>query len=149
MADTAKWEIRPTMRFIRVGYIIVGLLLIAAIIWWINQQDNLSLAAVAVAALLLLWPISRHVKRQRICCRFDGDHVRYEEGLLSTTVKSIPIAGIQDVTVRRSVSQRICGVGDLRIETAGQASSLIITNIDNPQEWADRILAFGPKAKLP
>lgn len=138
----ADMEIRPTMRFIKVGYVITGLLLVAALVWWRMQPDNnLTLAAVAVSAALLLWPVSRHVKRQRICCRLEGDHLRYECGLVSTTVKTIPVAGIQDVTVRRSFIQRIWGVGNLRIETAGQASALEIDNINDPQKVADLILA--------
>ena len=137
----ADMEIRPTMRFIKLGYIVTGALLVAALVWWRMQQDNLSLAAVAVSAALLLWPITRHTKRQRIIVRVEGDHLRYQQGLVSTTVKTIPIAGIQDVTVRRSLGQKIWGVGNLRIETAGQSSALEIDNINDPQKVADLILA--------
>ena len=138
-------EIRPTMRFIRVGYVAVGVVLIAAIVWWSTTQDNLSLAGVAAAALLFLWPISRHLERQRIRCRLESGQLRYEYGLLSTTVKTIPVAGIQDVTVRRTLMQRLWGVGNLRIETAGQASALEIANIEDPQTIADAILAASAK----
>ena len=116
----AELEIRPTMRFITLGYAVVAILLVAAVAWWGLSQDNRVLAAVAAAALLLLWPISRHIKRQRTCWRLEGGQLRYEFGVFSTTVKTIPVANIQDVTVRRTVGQRICGIGDLRIETAGQ-----------------------------
>ena len=141
----AELEIRPTMRFIRVGYAAVGLLLIAAIVWWSTRQDNLSLAGVAAAALLFLWPMSRHLENQRIRCRLEGGQLRYEYGILSTTVKTIPVSGIQDVTVRRTLTQRLWGVGNLRIETAGQASALEIANIEDPQKVADTILASSGK----
>jgi len=136
----AELEIRPTMRFIRLGYATVAALLGAALVWWANRQDAASLAAVAAAAVLLAWPMARHVQRQRIRCRVAGGQLRYEEGLLSTTTKTIPVAGIQDVTVRRSLGQRIWGVGNLRIETAGHASALEISNVEDPQGWADKIL---------
>ena len=145
----ADMEVRPTMLFIRLGYILTAVLLAAALVWWRMQQDNLSLAAVGVSAVLLLWPITRHIKRQRICLRLEGDHLRYQRGLVSTTVKTIPIAGIQDVTVRRSVGQKIWGVGDLRIETAGQASALEIDNINDPQKVADLILASAKGRSAP
>lgn len=144
----AELEIRPTMRYIKAGYIVVGALLVAALIWWRMDPDNgFSLAAVVAAAALLLWPITRHVKRQRVCCRLEGAHLRYEYGLLSSTVKTIPVAGIQDVTVHRSFGQRLWGVGNLRIETAGQSSALEIDNINDPQKVADFILATAGKAR--
>jgi uncharacterized membrane protein YdbT with pleckstrin-like domain len=144
----AELEIRPTMRYIKVGYIIVAALLIAALIWWRSDPDNQwTLAAVIAAAVLLLWPITRHIKRQRVSCRLEGSNLRYSYGLVSTMVKTIPIAAIQDVTVRRSAGQRLWGVGNLRIETAGQASALEIDNIESPQKTADFILASAGKAR--
>jgi len=39
------------------------------------------------------------------------------------------------------VLQRMFGIGNLSIETAGEASRLTIRNVDRPQEVADEILA--------
>jgi hypothetical protein len=56
---------------------------------------------------------------------------------------------VQDVTVRQSVAQRIYGIGDLTIETAGETSRLTFPNIDSPQQVADQIIdishRFGGK----
>ena len=138
-------EIRPTMRFIRVGYLVVAILLGMAIYWWRVQPGAVSTAAMVVAALLMLWPMERHLNRQRTCCRLQADHLRYEHGLVTTTVKTIPLANIQDATVRRRLSQRLWGVGDVRIETAGQASAIEILNVEHPQQVADQILAAAKK----
>jgi len=43
--------------------------------------------------------------------------------------------------VEQHVLQRLVRVGDLSIETAGEASRLTIANIDRPQHFADQILA--------
>ena len=138
----AELEIRPTMKFIILGYAATIVLLLGALAWWnANQRDPAYLGVVGVAVLLLLWPVSKHVKRQRIRCRLDGDQFRYEVGLISTSVKTLLMSRVQDVTVRRSVVQRMFGIGDLRIETAGQSSALEIDNIDDPQAVADRILS--------
>lgn len=145
----AELEIRPTMRFIRLGYLAIGVLLVAAVAWWVNRQDTLSLAAVAAATLLLLWPAIRHLNRQRICCRLEGDHLRYESGIFTTTVKTLQVSKIQDVTVRRTLTQRMWGIGDLRIETAGQSSALGIRNVEDPQKCAERILASAGKTPSP
>ncbi len=137
----AELEIRPTMRFIHLGYAAVAILLAASIVWWATSQDNRVLVAIAAAALLLLWPVSKHIKRQRTCWRLEGGQLRYESGVFNTTVKTIQLAKVQDVTVRRTFGQKMWGVGDLRIETAGQSSALEISNVENPQQCADQILA--------
>ncbi|MBI3667780.1 MAG: PH domain-containing protein [Acidobacteria bacterium] len=131
-------EIRPTLRFIRLGYAVAGGLLLAALVWWATDKGNPY--PVIVALLVLLWPASRHLKRQRVRCRLEGGHLRYQAGLVSTTVKTIPINKIQDVTVRRSLTQRLWGVGTLRIESAGQSSALEIANVDDPEQAAKKIL---------
>ena len=141
----AEMVIRPTMRFIRLGYLAVVVLLAGAVVWWRIERDTLSLVAIIVGALLLPWPVSRHIKRQRTCWRLLGGQLRYESGVFTTTVKTIPLANIQDVTVRRKVSQRMWGIGDLRIETAGQSSALEISNVENPDKCAQTILASAGK----
>ena len=144
----AELEIRPTMKFILVGYAATIVLLLGALAWWnANQQDPAYLGVVGVAVLLLLWPANKHLHRQRIRCRLQGDQLKYEEGLISTSVKTLPVSRIQDVTVRRSAFQRIFGTGDLRIETAGQSSALEIHNIDNPQAAADQILSAAAPSR--
>lgn len=137
----ADLEIRPTLRFVILGYLAVAVLLVAAVVWWNMVGTPLTLGAVAVAALLFVWPAVRHVQRRRIRCKLEGANLRYEEGLVSTTVKTIPLANIQDVTVRRGVVQRIWGIGDIRIEAVGSGAAVEIDNVENPQPLADRILA--------
>lgn len=146
----ADLEIRPTMRFIMIRYIVTDLLLVAAVIWWSMERNDpslgkVALAAVIAAAVLMAWPVSQHVKRQRIRCRLEGGQLRYESGLLTTTLKTLPVDNIQDVTVRRTMLQKMFGVGDLRIETAGKGSALEIANVENPQRSADVILAATAK----
>ncbi len=137
----ADLEIRPTLRFVILGYLAVAVLLVAAVVWWNMVGTQLTLGAVAVAALLFVWPATRHLKCRRVRCKLEGANLRYEEGLVSTTVKTIPLANIQDVTVRRGVVQRIWGLGDIRIEAVGSGAAVEIDNVENPQPLADRILA--------
>ena len=67
------------------------------------------------------------------------DRLRYETGFLSKTTRTILISRVQDLTVYQRVGQRMFGVGDLSIETAGETSRLTIPEIDRPQEIADYI----------
>lgn len=137
----AELEIRPTLRFVILGYLAVAGLLVAAIVWWNMEGTPVTQGAVAVAALLFIWPVIRHVQARRVRCKLEGGNLRYEEGLASTTVKTIPLANIQDITVRRGVMQRMWGLGDVRIEAVGAGAAVEIDNVENPQPLADRILA--------
>jgi uncharacterized membrane protein YdbT with pleckstrin-like domain len=90
-------------------------------------------------ALLLLWPLKCHLRNRLTKMTILNDRLRYETGLLSRTTRTILISRVQDVTVHQRVGQRVFGLGDLSIETAGEASRLTISQIDRPQEIADHI----------
>jgi uncharacterized membrane protein YdbT with pleckstrin-like domain len=92
-----------------------------------------------LSALLLLWPLKRHVRNRLTKMTILDDRLRYETGLLGRTTRTILVSRVQDVTVHQRVGQRIFGVGDLSIETAGEASRLTIFQIDRPKEVADHI----------
>jgi len=95
----------------------------------------------AIALLLLLVPIRRHIRRQMVKMTLTGDKLRYEEGLLSKTTRNVQLSKIQDVRVDQSIGQRILGVGDISIETSGESSRLEMDNLDRPQTIADEIIA--------
>ena len=73
----------------------------------------------AVAALLLIWPLNRHARRQFIKVTIEGEKLRYETGWLAKSTRIIQLPKVQDVRVNQTVMQRIFGVGDVAIETAG------------------------------
>jgi uncharacterized membrane protein YdbT with pleckstrin-like domain len=60
--------------------------------------------------------------------------------MASKTERSIPLHKVQDVTVKQSIFQRIMGLGDISLETAGDASRLTMEEIDDPRVVAERIL---------
>jgi uncharacterized membrane protein YdbT with pleckstrin-like domain len=137
--------IRPTMKFIYVGYAVVLLIGAAAVVatfrmhWpaWIPQPWQPWLPW--LPALLLLWPLKRHLRNRLTKITILDDRLRYETGFLGKTIRTILISRVQDLTVHQRLGQRILGVGDLSIETAGEASGLTILEIDRPQEIADHI----------
>jgi membrane protein YdbS with pleckstrin-like domain len=137
--------VRPSMKFIRLGYLVVILLIIGAAVAQNQFQDKLSpqlppWALPAGFALLLLWPMSRHWRQRFTKMTMIGDKLRYETGMLSKATRTIQLSKVQDVTVRQSLGQRLGGVGDLSIETAGESSRLTFPNIDRPQVVADKII---------
>jgi len=140
MADIV---IRPSMKFIRAGYV-AALLVVAAAVFvhykYIADQYPQSKPWLPLASLLvLLWPIKRHIQRQAVKLTIVGEKLRYETGLTSKSTRLIQLPKVQDVRAIQSLPQRMFGVGDLSIETAGESSRLIVENIDNPQQLAEQI----------
>jgi len=132
--------IRPTLKFIKLGYVLV-LLLVATAGWFsINGPTPAPTWLPAAVAVLLVWPIQRHLRRQVTKMTIAGDKMRYETGFLSKMTRTIQLSKVQDVTVHQTLGQRILGVGDLSIETAGESSRLTVHSIDRPQHVADEII---------
>jgi uncharacterized membrane protein YdbT with pleckstrin-like domain len=142
MEDTV---IRPTLKFIKLGYAVVLLLIVAGAIGFsmIPQDSEWKDRPwiMAVPAVLLLWPIRRHIARQFTKATIAGDKLRYEVGALSKSTRNVSLPKVQDARVDQSMVQRMFGVGNLSIETAGEASRLTMRNVDRPQQVADEILA--------
>ena len=136
--------IRPSMKFIKAGYVCALLVVCAASsfttsMWWINIPIS-AIPYLPIASLfILLWPIKRHLQRQAVKLTIAGDKLRYETGLASKSMRIIQLPKVQDVRVLQSFGQRMFGVGDISIETAGENSRLVVENLDRPRELAEQI----------
>lgn len=136
--------IRPSMKFIKAGYVCALLVVCAAIVvhykYLVDQNPPPQYPYLPIASLLvLLWPIKRHLQRQTVKLTVTGDKLRYETGLASKSMRIIQLPKVQDVRVIQSFPQRIFGVGDISIETAGENSRLVVENLDRPRELAEQI----------
>lgn len=143
MEDTV---IRPTMKFIKLGYALVLLLIVACVVLFFTMTSEgdewrTKPWLLAIPALLLFWPLRRHIAQRFTKATIAGDKLRYEVGAMSKSTRNISLPKVQDARVDQTVTQRMFGVGNLSIETAGEASRLIIRNVDRPQQVAEEILA--------
>ena len=141
MADIV---IRPSMKFIKAGYICALLVVGAAIFvhykYLVDQYPQQRVPYLPIISLFaLLWPLKRHLQRQTITLTIAGDKLRYETGLFTKSMRIIQLPKVQDVRVIQSLGQRTFGVGDISIETAGENSRLVVHNLDQPRELAEQI----------
>src|SRR5580692_7970863 len=141
MADIV---IRPSMKFIKAGYVCALLVVCAALIvhykYVVVQYPDQRVPYLPIVSLVvLLWPIKRHLQRQTVKLTLAGDKLRYETGLTSKSMRLIQLPKVQDVRVLQSFWQRVFGVGDISIETAGVNSRLIVENLDRPRQLAEQI----------
>lgn len=137
MADIV---IRPTMKFIKAGYVTVLLVIVAVTFFYYKYRPaNYPKWPPAVSVVLLLWPLKRHLQRQTVKLTIAGEKLRYETGLASKSTRIIQLPKVQDVRVVQSIGQRMFDVGNLAIETAGESSRLVVENLDRPRQLAEQI----------
>lgn len=138
--------IRPTMKFIKAGAVLAAIVFlgleIAYLALWKDQLPNWFMI---LPPLILLWPAARALRRQYMKVVISGDRLRYEVGAAAKTTRNIQLNKLQDARVDQRFLQRLCNVGDLSIETAGESSRLTIPNVDNPQALADEIMNRAQK----
>lgn len=144
MADTV---IRPSIKVIKAGYIVVAVLALAGLGCFVNDESlrSVAIALFAAAGLFAVMLIRGHIRRRLIKVTLGSQHLRYEAGVFSKSTRIIQLPKVQDVRVDQSLLQRMLNVGDLSIETAGEASRLTISNIDAPRSVAEQILIAAGK----
>jgi uncharacterized membrane protein YdbT with pleckstrin-like domain len=135
--------IQPTAKFLKAGTIVAALIFLALEILYLvewRDQPDVSSWVMILPPLILLWPLTGWIKRSMRKATIAGDRLRYEVGFTSKSTRTIQLSKVQDVRVDQGLMQRMFHVGNLSIETAGEASRLTLVNIDNPQILADEIL---------
>ena len=138
----ADLTIRPSLKFIKAGYALTLLAVLAAVvIHYLYLADKSAIPWLPMAAaLLILWPLKRHLARQSVKVTIAGEKLRYETGVFSKSTRIIQLPKVQDVRAVQSLWQRLFDVGDLSIETAGETSRLVVENLDGPRQLAEQII---------
>jgi uncharacterized membrane protein YdbT with pleckstrin-like domain len=98
-----------------------------------------------VPGLILAWTIARNIQLRFTSITVAGGKLRYESGILAKSTEIMEIAKVQNVRVDQTLLQRMLGIGDLSIETAGEGSRRTMLAVDRPQQVADLILAAAHK----
>ncbi len=146
MADIV---VRPTLKFIKAGYYAVLLLVVLLfVLWYLMGWSQMWVPALFL--VLLVWPLEKQIRRMTSKVTITDDKLRYELGMLSKSTRTIQLSKVQDVKVDQSFAQRLLGVGNISIETAGEASRLTVHHIDHPQAIADIIMQraqYGPSGQ--
>jgi uncharacterized membrane protein YdbT with pleckstrin-like domain len=140
MADIV---LRPSTKFILAGLLAVCLVILAALIVYTSLMRPLDQPPwlPAASSLLLYFPLRSWIAQRTVKATITGDKLRMETGFFSKSTRIIQLAKIQDVRVNQTFVQRIFNVGDVAIETAGEASRLILPHFDSPNTIAEEILA--------
>jgi uncharacterized membrane protein YdbT with pleckstrin-like domain len=133
-------RIRPSATLVTATYI--AALVFAGGIAWLGKDAHSKVWMIAflVPGYMILSAASRHLRSRFTILEVVGERLKYETGIFGKTTRSIPLLKVQDVTVRQTFWQRLMGLGDLSIETAGETSRLTIQEIRSPRALAERLL---------
>ncbi len=140
---TVDVVLRPSIKLLQVAYAFDLILALAIATYWKKADPPPQVAIwwpLIVPGFLFLWTLERHIARRTTRLSIAGDRLRYESGIFSKTARTMEIHKVQDVRVDQTIGQRMLSVGNLSIETAGDASRITMENIDAPQQAAEKIL---------
>jgi uncharacterized membrane protein YdbT with pleckstrin-like domain len=138
--------IHPSMKTVWLAYGLAIVVILAGFAAYFEYADNEPRWLLAIPFLALIPPLRMHLQRRLVTLRFQDDHLILETGFLSRTRRTVDTAKIQDVTVRQTLGQRLMGVGDLMLESAGEGGRMAIANLDRPREIADAIINSSKRA---
>ena len=141
--------IRQSVKAIILGYTLCLAAEVAIAAYWIVAAPQAGIplwAPMLIPVVLALFVGIRHIRRRMTTITVAGDKLRYESGLFAKSTRTVELMKIQDVRVDQTLGQRIFGVGDISLETAGGSSRIVMTSIDGPQAAADHILALAQAA---
>ena len=134
--------IRPTTKFIMARTVVAALIFLAVEIVWFTQWKDVEALHLLplITPLVFLWPALHALRRQFMTVTVLGDRLRLETGAFTKSTRTIQLSKVQDVRVDQTLWQRTFGVGNISIETAGEASRVTLEDIDSPQAVADQLL---------
>jgi uncharacterized membrane protein YdbT with pleckstrin-like domain len=128
------------MKTVWLAYGLAALILTGGFWLYYEYGQNQPAWLMAVPLFAFLPAVKMHLERRQVTVRLIDDHLILESGFLSRMQRTVDTAKIQDVTVKQTFGQRILGVGDLRLESAGESGSMAIANLDRPYQIADAII---------
>lgn len=134
------FSVRPTLIFIKLGYLLAVLGGIALVVLLASFQVS-PFISIPLGLALLLFPAYFHLKRNMIRYTLTDSKMEIDTGLIARTTRNIPLSKIQDVTVSASIPQRVLGFGDLIVDNASEVGgTIVLHNINKPRQYADMLL---------
>jgi membrane protein YdbS with pleckstrin-like domain len=138
--EQVVFTVRPTLIFIKLGYLLAAIGAIA-LVFLLALIQIPAYISIPLALCLFLIPAYYHLRRNMIRYTVTDSKIEIDTGLVARTTRNIPLSKIQDVTVSASIPQRVLGFGDLIVDNASElGGTTVLHNISNPRHYADLLL---------
>lgn len=133
------FRVRPAFFKIAMSYSFAAIMTVASTVLIAYLGGSVLWVWAAVLALFFL-PLIQHLKRNQISYTLKSDKIEIEQGLFSRTIQNLALRHINNVAVYQSLPERLIGIGDVLIDSAGTADRIALKSIRNPRQHANLIL---------
>jgi len=118
------------------------LLILLALFAMLFRREPLILLVVVVplAVFVVALVIVRLVQRSFAVYTLTSSQLIVQKGILNKQKKTIPVQKIQDVSYRQPILDRIFGLGDVVVESAGEKGDVYLFSLHNCVEMSEKIL---------
>lgn len=143
-------RINPSMKLVVLAYAVAATvaLLVAVGIYFASLNTMYGVWTFVGADIVFsMWAIVFHIRRNRTHYLLTNRNLTIENGILSRSATHIPLHKVQDVTVRRTLVDRIFNLGTIVVESAGSSGRIPEINVDSPQQVCNAILEQVNSAK--
>jgi uncharacterized membrane protein YdbT with pleckstrin-like domain len=106
--------------------------------WGAQTQVRLGIAAAAVI-IALVFSVVPFLRWFATRYELTDQGLVIREGILSRTVRTIPIGRINDASHRQGLIERMLGKGTLVVESGGERGQLVLKNLPHVDEWHKQI----------
>jgi uncharacterized membrane protein YdbT with pleckstrin-like domain len=142
--------VRPSLKTVLFWYALAAIVFALGVFIY-NQYpwfEDKPAWLMGIPALLFIVPIRKHILTRLMKLTLGGDRLTLETGVFSKYTRTIDVVKVQDVTVRQTLLQRMIGIGDLSLETAGESGMMTIAGIDSPRAVAETILEASKRHSI-
>lgn len=102
-------------------------------------EGPVRIAVGVLAALALVWFLARVIVWRTTHFVITTDRFIFRSGVFSKSGKEIPLDRLDSITYNQSLGERILGVGDLQIESAGESGRQVYSDVGKPAKVVNLI----------
>ena len=144
--EECLFKLQPAFLFVALSYAWAAALTIFSTILIAYLGGSL-IWVLGVSVVLFSYPLWQHLKWNKVRYILSSTKIEIQQGLIDKNSSYLALWHIQNVTVNESLLDRILGIGDILIDSAGSANKMTLKKIRQPRRYADIILAHLPRVK--
>lgn len=107
---------------------------IVGFVAWTSAPIWFAWVLLAGVALALAYAGGRVASWRATCLVVTNERVVHRYGVLRRTGREIPVVRVQDVTYHQRLAERLLGIGEIRVASAGSGSTEVVTGLPDPAE---------------
>lgn len=99
-----------------------------------DLQTAVNWVAIAVIVLSIIWTGVRYIRWKNTNFVITSDRIIFRSGVVSKHSIDIPLESVNNVLSSQSVFERMLGLGDILIESAGETGQQRFTDVKRPEQ---------------